>query len=154
MNHDCNENVISHVCHTSSYSLSLRLSVGRHQDQMIGLLALLCEILCGFLQSIQYIMYWNNCLHQVMTTSCMLVQEASKHIPIFQLWICKWLGPKYTLLFAQLGFIFVHPGGIYSYWYCPFLPDWMSTQQWYYLSANTASALHPKYGTWYNLHSV
>jgi hypothetical protein len=90
MNLDCNENVISHVCQTSSYSLSFRLSVGRHQGQTIGLLALLCERLCGFSQSLLYIMYWNKCLNQVMTISCLLVQKAGKQTPIFQPWICDW----------------------------------------------------------------
>lgn len=154
MNLECNDSVNSHVCHTSSYSLSFRLSVGRYQGQTIGLLTLMLEVLCGFPQSLQYIMYWNNCLNHVMTTSCLLVQEACKQTPIFQSWICKWLDPKHTLLFAQLGFIFVHPAGTYSYWYCPVLLDWMSTEQSYCLSANTASALHPKCGTWNNLYSV
>ena len=91
MYHDCNKNVISHVCHTSSYPLSLRLSVGRHQGQTIGLLALLCEILCCFPQSLQYIMYWNNCLNQVMTTSCLLVQEAaSRHIYSSHEYVSDW----------------------------------------------------------------
>jgi len=35
-------------------------------------------------------MFWNNCLNQVMTISCLLVQKAGKQTFIFQPWICDW----------------------------------------------------------------